>query len=336
MSTMWNRIACITAVTLLLVMLWPLGVTPKSSWTGRVVLVADGDTLEVQRAGQPVRLRLAGVDAPERNQAYGDQARKFVTGLCRNQIVTVIPETVDQYNRTVARVVLPDGRSLNEELLRAGLAWHYRHYSHSLRLAGLEEQARAAHRGLWSDPAPIPPWEYRHGGHVEAVGAGSDTSGKPVVATEPDTYMVWTVVPAVVWILAGLGMGLTRMAVFYRDYGDLGLSLAVWAGPALAWAGRTWIKGAGLPVQALILLFMTGLGIYWLGRTHAANGRRPGLTLLVTPAKLFFSFLFLVHLINRIVGAGRIRPGFGRGGLLALPNSLMSILVRSGRRPARD
>jgi endonuclease YncB( thermonuclease family) len=152
------------AILFLLALLAPRPVSSESAWTGRVSLVADGDTMEVQRSGRAVRLRLAGVDAPEKYQPYSNQARKFVAGLCLKRRVTVIPETTDQYGRSVATVLLPDGRNLNEELLKAGLAWHYRHYSANPRLAALEAEARAARRGLWKDSAPIPPWEYRHGG----------------------------------------------------------------------------------------------------------------------------------------------------------------------------
>ena len=69
---------------------------------------------------------------------------------------------VDRYKRTVAEIILPDGRNLNRELVRAGLAWWYQRYArHEPVLAELEVEARAAQRGLWADRNPIPPWEFR-------------------------------------------------------------------------------------------------------------------------------------------------------------------------------
>ena len=67
----------------------------------------------------------------------------------------------DRYGRTVGVVLLPDGRSLNHELVRAGLAWMYRRYTNNQSLSDLEEEARVARRGLWVDANPIPPWEWR-------------------------------------------------------------------------------------------------------------------------------------------------------------------------------
>lgn len=69
---------------------------------------------------------------------------------------------IDRYQRTEAEIILPDGRNLNRELVRAGLAWWYQHYARrELILGDLEQEARAARRGLWADPQPVPPWEWR-------------------------------------------------------------------------------------------------------------------------------------------------------------------------------
>jgi endonuclease YncB( thermonuclease family) len=79
----------------------------------------------------------------------------------------------DRYGRTIGDVFLPDGRHLNQELVRAGYAWWYRRYSADQRLAALEGEARAARRGLWTDPNPQPPWEWRKGRtRTEAQKAG--------------------------------------------------------------------------------------------------------------------------------------------------------------------
>jgi endonuclease YncB( thermonuclease family) len=76
-------------------------------------------------------------------------------------MVTVESTGRDRYGRLLATVRLPDGRSANEEIVRAGYAWWFRRYSRDRALARLEAEAREAHRGLWADPHPVPPWEFR-------------------------------------------------------------------------------------------------------------------------------------------------------------------------------
>ncbi|MGE3537309.1 MAG: thermonuclease family protein [Candidatus Tectimicrobiota bacterium] len=99
---------------------------------------------------------------PESKQAFGTRARQFAGELVFNQAVTVRVRETDHYGRLVAEVLLPDGRSLSQELVRAGMAWWYRQYApHDTTLQRLEEEARMAQRGLWSDPHAVPPWEWR-------------------------------------------------------------------------------------------------------------------------------------------------------------------------------
>jgi micrococcal nuclease len=129
-----------------------------------VIGIVDGDTIEVLHNGRPERVRLVGIDSPERNQAFGSRARQFTGKQVFRQIVTVRSAGSDPYGRTLGEVILPDGRSLNRELVANGLAWHYRRFSADRELARLEEEARAARRGLWSDPHAIPPWEFRRRG----------------------------------------------------------------------------------------------------------------------------------------------------------------------------
>jgi endonuclease YncB( thermonuclease family) len=133
-------------------------------FAGRVVGVTDGDTLTVLRARHPERVRLRGVDAPERRQAYGDRARRFTADLAFDRTVTVRGTGRDRNGRLLGDVILPDGRSLNQELVRAGYAWWFRKYSRDAHLARLEEEARASRRGLWADEAPLAPWAYRTNG----------------------------------------------------------------------------------------------------------------------------------------------------------------------------
>jgi len=111
-----------------------------------------------------VKIRLAGIDAPETGQDFGSRAKQAASEMAFGKLVTILPRDTDRYGRTVAEVILPDGRSLGQELLRQGLAWRYVRYApNDKELAGLVAEARAAHRGLWSQPNPIPPWDWRHG-----------------------------------------------------------------------------------------------------------------------------------------------------------------------------
>lgn len=131
------------------------------SWRGHVVGITDGDTISVMHDGVAEKIRIASIDTPEKAQAFGNRAKQFTSSLVFDKDVTVRPETKDRYGRTVASVQLPDGRDLGQELVRAGMAWLYRKYSSDATLARLESEAKAARRGLWADPNPIPPWEFR-------------------------------------------------------------------------------------------------------------------------------------------------------------------------------
>jgi endonuclease YncB( thermonuclease family) len=137
------------------------GSAAADEFTARVVGVTDGDTLTVLHARHSATVRLVGVDAPEKRQAYGDSAKRFTADLAFDRTVTVRTTGRDRNGRLLGEIVLPDGRSLNQELVRAGMAWWFRRYSRDGRLARLEEEARAGRRGLWADPAPEPPWDFR-------------------------------------------------------------------------------------------------------------------------------------------------------------------------------
>jgi micrococcal nuclease len=131
------------------------------TFTGRVIGVTDGDTLTVLRAGHGEVVRLRGIDAPERGQPWGERAKQYAAALAFGQVVAVEAAGRDRYGRLLAEVRLPDDRSLNQELVRAGYAWWFRWYSEDRTLARLEAEARTGRRGLWADRSPVPPWEYR-------------------------------------------------------------------------------------------------------------------------------------------------------------------------------
>jgi micrococcal nuclease len=130
------------------------------AWTGEVVGIADGDTITVLKGKTPVKIRLFGIDCPEGSQAFGKKAKQFTAAMVFRKHVEIKPVDRDRYGRTVAWVLV-DGQNLCEELVGAGLAWHYKKYSKDQSLADLEIRARKGRLGLWSDPNAIAPWEYR-------------------------------------------------------------------------------------------------------------------------------------------------------------------------------
>jgi endonuclease YncB( thermonuclease family) len=134
-----------------------------ASFTGKLVKVLDGDTVEVMHDGKAERIRLAQIDCPEKGQPFGQAARRYVLSIAAQKIVTVEVETMDRYGRTVGEVFLPDGSNLNKQIVGAGYAWQYKKYSKDPAYADLEAESRAAKLGLWQDKSPIPSWEWRRG-----------------------------------------------------------------------------------------------------------------------------------------------------------------------------
>ena len=143
---------------------WLVHPAVAGEFKGRVVGVTDGDTIKVLHDHRAETVRLVGVDAPEKRQPYGDRARRFTADLAFDRTVTVLISGRDRNGRLLGEVVLPDGRSLNQELVRAGYAWWFRKYSRDVTLARLEDEARQSRRGLWATEAPQAPWDYRLNG----------------------------------------------------------------------------------------------------------------------------------------------------------------------------
>ena len=129
-------------------------------FAGRVVGITDGDTISVMREGRSVRVRLEGIDCPERGQDFGQRAKQFTSEMAFGKDAVVEVRDVNRYGRLVARVSV-GGEDVSLALLRSGLAWHYTKYSRDPKLAEAEIAAKAAKLGLWSRPAPTPPWEFR-------------------------------------------------------------------------------------------------------------------------------------------------------------------------------
>ena len=135
-----------------------------NAWTADVVNVIDGDSIMVDSPEHgKVEVRLYGIDTPEYDQPSGRAAGKHLASLTAGRTVAVEAVTKDSYGRTVA-IVRRQGGSLNEKMVGAGFAWVYRSYCRKpfcREWLGLEEEARRSGKGLWRNPSPVPPWEWR-------------------------------------------------------------------------------------------------------------------------------------------------------------------------------
>jgi endonuclease YncB( thermonuclease family) len=127
-----------------------------------VTAVSDGDTIEVLHNQRPERIRLSGIDCPEKGQAYGHKAKEATSSLVFGKEVTLQTHGKDKYGRTIAEVLLQDGTNVNHTLVKDGWCWWYRKYAPGdAELEKLEMEARKAKKGLWADQEPVPPWEWR-------------------------------------------------------------------------------------------------------------------------------------------------------------------------------
>jgi endonuclease YncB( thermonuclease family) len=134
---------------------------------GRVVGISDGDTVTVlDGLHARHRIRLAGIDAPEKSQPFGDASKRHLSDIVFGEVVTVDYDKHDRYGRIIGKIT-KDGQDASLEQLRAGLAWHYKQYQREQSRADrgayaeVEREAQQAHAGLWRDPAPVPPWTWR-------------------------------------------------------------------------------------------------------------------------------------------------------------------------------
>lgn len=135
---------------------------------GRVVGVADGDTITVLDDNKVQhKIRLAGIDAPEKKQPFGQRSKQSLSDLVFDKAVTVETNKRDKYRREVGKVLV-DGTDANLEQVKRGMAWHYKAYEREQpaidrkAYADEENEARAARLGLWADEEPVSPWAFRH------------------------------------------------------------------------------------------------------------------------------------------------------------------------------
>lgn len=138
------------------------GSKPVVSISGRVIRVIDGDTIKLQNKGTMVvhTIRLSGIDAPEKKQAYGREAKVYLSELIDNKEVVAFIKSKDKYGRYIARVE-HNNIDINAEMVRAGLAWHYAKFDGNLHYAELMHDAVGHRRGLWKDDNPVMPEKFR-------------------------------------------------------------------------------------------------------------------------------------------------------------------------------
>ncbi len=148
-------------VALLIIICIPLAECKE--FKGKVIGIADGDTIKVLKDGVTYKIRLRGIDCPEKSQAYGKQAKLLTSNLAFNKDVSVVEDGQDRYGRLIADIILPDHTSLSQNLVRAGYAWWYRQYAPKDRtLAYAEADAKLDNVGIWSARYAQAPWDYRH------------------------------------------------------------------------------------------------------------------------------------------------------------------------------
>ena len=147
-------------IALILVIFVALPSPAHADLTGQVIHIADGDNLIVVINDEHIRVRLAGIDAPEKNQPFGTHSRQSLSDLCFWKQVVVTPKGKDQYGRMFAKVRCGDVDA-GEEQVKHGMAWVYDRYVKDPSLNPLQEEAKTAKRGLWADSHSTPPWEWR-------------------------------------------------------------------------------------------------------------------------------------------------------------------------------
>ncbi len=131
--------------------------------SGKVIKVADGDSITVLENNTQYKIRLQGIDAPERKQAFGNASRKHLASLVAGKEVKIEYQNYDRYGRVVGKVLV-DYVDVCLEQVRAGYAWHYKKElsaENRKRYAQAEDQARTNKKGLWQDKNPLPPWGWR-------------------------------------------------------------------------------------------------------------------------------------------------------------------------------
>jgi len=144
----------------MLILFLLIGLLQSKPYTAEVTSISDGDTFKVLHEGREVRIRLVNIDCPEKRQPFGTRARQELSKLIFSKRVTIHAKGKDRYGRTLAEVYV--GKTcINKLMVERGFAWHFKKYSSDKEYALLELKARKNKSGLWADPKPIAPWDWR-------------------------------------------------------------------------------------------------------------------------------------------------------------------------------
>ncbi|QDC44729.1 thermonuclease family protein [Methylophilus medardicus] len=122
--------------------------------------VIDGDTVIIREQAITYHLRLLDIDAPERQQAFGQQSKRSLSKLCDQATITVITQGQDMYGRTLGHLYCNEVDA-SESQVSLGMAWFNARYSQRAALSVLQQQAQQQGLGLWHDANPVPPWQWR-------------------------------------------------------------------------------------------------------------------------------------------------------------------------------
>mgnify|MGYP000848144384 CR=1 FL=1 len=136
--------------------------TESTDFTAKVIRIVDGDTLEIMYGELPVMIRLEHIDCPEKKQPFGTKAKQTLSDLCFGQNVEIkFSGDKDRNGRYICVIFNEKGINLNKEMIRLGMAWHFKKYSKDNSYAELENEARKNKVGLWQDTNPVAPWDWR-------------------------------------------------------------------------------------------------------------------------------------------------------------------------------
>lgn len=133
-----------------------------STVSGKVIAIIDGDTYDVLLQGnKTVRVRMEGIDAPEKGMPFYQKSKKYLSDLCFGKQIKIKITGVDNHERFLAYSYLKDGKELSQEMIKAGFAWHFKKYNSNIKLSELELEAKTLRKGLWVDENSMSPWENR-------------------------------------------------------------------------------------------------------------------------------------------------------------------------------
>ncbi len=133
-----------------------------SDYCVKVVSITDGDTFKgLTNDNEEIKFRIHGIDAPEKHQAFGNRSTQHLADLIFGKTVCIKVQSVDFFGRSVVWIYTSDGKDVGAEMLKAGMAWHFKKYDKSKEYATMENEARLKGVGLWADKEPIEPWNFR-------------------------------------------------------------------------------------------------------------------------------------------------------------------------------